>query len=481
MAINNGSISNQVREVENENYRLRNPNKKHEFNIGIYGAGELGGHTYLELQKINNHETYSKINNTYLFGRTEEKPLLWAESSIISEQDAEDIRTRTYGAEQLPDFLQSIDILIFTASKGDKHDLKDNTRRNIELIDEITPFLDKDYQGMLVIASNQTDTLCYEAARKSKMNPLRIVGVNGLDQRRYKAALKKHFSHLESGDITAYTVGFHHNSVMLTSKTTVNNVPLEELASQEEINMIDYLRKEMPRKAVEGLGTTTQDTVPAIKNLLLAIMDEEREETVSTLYLRNKAGIYTGFPVRFHNLQPMIKDENYDDTIARVNKGYSFEDTIKLNDWLSRIPPKEQRALEKAINLHIRRFLKKFDVWQEGRIELERAVYETRPLPATPVEVIEYKPEPKIKEVVKEVIVEKPIFLNKNPKKNNEKPWNLWEAMRRKLSPIIEALKPPEPTLEQYIAKHGGGPISDVCAEFQYLSQKVGPIPAIGK
>ncbi|MBL7057626.1 hypothetical protein ISS09_05080, partial [Candidatus Woesearchaeota archaeon] len=251
---------------------MKNPGKKYDYDIGIIGAGELGGNLYLELNKIKSYETSSRINLS-LFGRTEEKPIIWQEMS--GEQ-----QSKTYGYKQLPDFLDRMDVLIFTASKGNKHDLEQNTRKNLGLIRNLARRLD-DFHGLVVIASNQTDTLCYELAKRSKMNPLKIVGVNGLETERYRIALQKHFWY-EKPMIQAYTAGFHHDSVMLTSKTLINDLPLQELISEEDIARINYMRKDMARNAVQQIGTTTPITVSTIKNLVLAIIDEEREETVST-------------------------------------------------------------------------------------------------------------------------------------------------------------------------------------------------------
>lgn len=323
---------------------MKNPGKKYNYNIGIIGAGELGGHLYLELNKIAPHETNSEINLS-LFGRTEAKPIVWQEMS--GEQ-----QSKTYGYKQLPDFLDGMDVLIFTASKGNKYDLEQNTRQNIGLIRNLSKQL-TDYKGLVVIASNQTDTLCYELAKRSNMNPLKIVGVNGLETERYRIALQKHFWY-EKPIIQAYTAGFHHDSVMLTSKTLINDLPLQELVSEEDIARINYMRKDMARNAVQQIGTTTPITVSTIKNLVLAIIDEEREETVSTIRSYKKMGIYMGLPVTFQDLQPIV------------------------NDYLiRRISETEQKELEMACRRQIA-FMHRQGSWETGAIDLDRIVFEEK-------------------------------------------------------------------------------------------------------
>ncbi|MBC8495268.1 hypothetical protein H8D36_03885 [archaeon] len=323
---------------------MKNPGKKYDYDIGIIGAGELGGNLYLELNKIKSYETSSRINLS-LFGRTEEKPIIWQEMS--GEQ-----QSKTYGYKQLPDFLDRMDVLIFTASKGNKHDLEQNTRKNLGLIRNLARRLD-DFHGLVVIASNQTDTLCYELAKRSKMNPLKIVGVNGLETERYRIALQKHFWY-EKPRIQAYTAGFHHDSVMLTSKTLINDLPLQELISEEDIARINYMRKDMARNAVQQIGTTTPITVSTIKNLVLAIIDEEREETVSTIRSYKKMGIYMGLPVTFQDLQPIV------------------------NDYLIRkMSETEQEELEMACRRQIA-FMHRQGAWENGAIDLDRIVFEEK-------------------------------------------------------------------------------------------------------
>ena len=339
-------LADNVRELENENYRLKNPSKQYEYNIGIYGVGELGGNTYLELQKISNEDTFSKINNLHLFGRTEEKPLRWAESNLINKEYC--ARTRTHSYRELPDIIENIDILIFSASQGNRLDLKENTKENLKLIRNISPEL-RDYKGLVIMASNQTDTLCYELAQKTSINPLRIVGVNSLDKRRYEAALMQHFSELNAKDIKAYVLGFHHNSIIIPSKTTINGLPLEELVSENELRKIDYVRKELTVNAVKDLGTTTQVTAPAIKKLVLAAMNENIEQTVSTVYKHNDSWLYMGLPVKFKDLHAIADYER-----------------------LSRVP--EIKELEPVIEKHID-FMKKNGIWQKGSIEVN---YEER-------------------------------------------------------------------------------------------------------
>lgn len=323
---------------------MKNPGKKYDYDIGIIGAGELGGNLYLELNKIKSYETSSRINLS-LFGRTEEKPIIWQEMS--GEQ-----QSKTYGYKQLPDFLDRMDVLIFTASKGNKHDLEQNTRKNLGLIRNLARRLD-DFHGLVVIASNQTDTLCYELAKRSKMNPLKIVGVNGLETERYRIALQKHFWY-EKPRIQAYTAGFHHDSVMLTSKTLINDLPLQELISEEDIARINYMRKDMARNAVQQIGTTTPITVSTIKNLVLAIIDEEREETVSTIRSYKKMGLYMGLPVTFQDLQPIV------------------------NDYLIRkMSETEQEELEMACRRQIA-FMHRQGAWENGAIDLDRIVFEEK-------------------------------------------------------------------------------------------------------
>ncbi|MBL7057571.1 hypothetical protein ISS09_04795 [Candidatus Woesearchaeota archaeon] len=114
------------------------------------------------------------------------------------------------------------------------------------------------------------------------------------------------------------------------------------------------MRKDMARNAVQQIGTTTPITVSTIKNLVLAIIDEEREETVSTIRSYKKMGIYMGLPVTFQDLQPIV------------------------NDYLIRkISETEQKELEMACRRQIA-FMHRQGSWETGAIDLDRIVFEEK-------------------------------------------------------------------------------------------------------
>ncbi len=194
-------------------------------NLTIFGCGELGGKLYFEFQR--EQELFDRF---YLIGRDLEKPNSWV--SLAKQSFRKTYDTKIYTDARLEKVISESTVFVFTASKNDRFNLEQTTQSNLSIIRKVAPFFPKNYSGTIIIASNQTDTLCYEFAERSLVNPYRIIGFNGLDYRRARNDISIFVD--EEIEIKPCIIGPHHNSILLPEKSYVNNRTLDFLLDDYE-------------------------------------------------------------------------------------------------------------------------------------------------------------------------------------------------------------------------------------------------------
>jgi len=298
--------------------------KKNNFSIGIFGLGKIGSLAANEILNINLLNYGLHINNLVLFSRNLQKTM-----GLRNQLEDKSERNFPIIAAGTIDEILETDICVFAADSDANKEYMQHcaltktipqriimANNNHGLIKEIAPRF-RDYKGLIINATNQTDIISYFFAEYSKLNPLQIAGLNQTDVLRAKAVLLetiKQFSKdkISKEDLKIFTIGSHdENMIPVISGANYHGLGIDGLGYINFQKIIHEIRI----RAGEEMAfchDTSITTAQAIAEVVKAAITETQKVSMSCYTdfagldckeVKPKKPLFIGRPVYFKDLK----------------------------------------------------------------------------------------------------------------------------------------------------------------------------------
>jgi len=351
------------------------------YRIGIFGMGGLGNYSLTQFMRLKKSELHSRVSNIFLAtSRVDETkrfidddarvtatsemkkvpitplPIDWGLDDLVSDETLRTFTNETdivvLTAEDKAEYARLCDENKINPKKAPNREML--TKANIKWVKKIAPYFD-DYKGIVVVASNLTDSLVHAFASHSAINPNQVVGMNHVDTMRLRAWLDKDkewewFIQKLQGDgltqkyinlrdpskgnckLAAYAIGAHDNphAIIFLNNERVDN-QLTERTREKVAERLNARVKNWAKKLVDraGFERANDQSGRAVAETLASIMDGKVPICCSTFVdskIESERG-YIGLPAIF-DLDENRRPRPY--TIQAWNNTV-FEDAIFLD------------------------------------------------------------------------------------------------------------------------------------------------------
>ena len=286
--------------------------RRRSFTVSVIGTGKVGIATLHDLASsprmgMTDGVYDLGIGINHLFAVSQEQSRA---ERVASEIDSQ-IPVKSIGLDHLNQALSQTDIAIVCVDSAESQKYrqieKENHRSperkimglyNIELIQELASHF-TDYQGGVLVVTNQTDFLSYLFAASSGMNPSRIWGCNQIDTLRARDVIEQYaaseltatyagilLSIRKPLRTTALTMGLHDDGFVLpiTEASLYGNIPIEYLIPAAMSSVKKGVKKLADEETSESgkREINTKRTVMAIREILEGVTTELKAVTVSS-------------------------------------------------------------------------------------------------------------------------------------------------------------------------------------------------------
>ncbi len=312
-------------------------------NIGVMGTGNVGraitSHLYSQIDFIREYLD-TTINHLYIIGRDRNKYQSVAQQAVKSKDGLVfKTRIRPWDIKNLDQIVDRLDITIITADANPGHSTIESTLdlcpENIEKITKAYGPLFENNSGTKIVVTNLTDIITHSFIEQSNSRYLdqiqTWVGMNHIDTKRFRDYVAAHIigndligEGLEGNIVGGFAIGPHNNPYCLFNdlwtyrnkvlrrddrgpRLSVYFLTEDNMKRPEALRIGNEVRTEAGRHMV-SVGDTTNSTVPAIFEMVLAIIDEQSKVSASTFYKLNgeNRGIMIGLPVRFKDYKAIV-------------------------------------------------------------------------------------------------------------------------------------------------------------------------------
>lgn len=265
--------------------------------ISIIGSGNVGATT---AQLI----VQSGIADVVLFDIVEGLPQgkaldlseacpLWGSSS------------RLKGTNSFSDTTNS-DLIVITAGQARKPGMSrdDLLHTNADIVKRICTEISKTSpEAIIIVVTNPVDVMAQLAWKTTEFSCRRVIGMGGiLDEARLEAFLSWKLNSSPE-DIEAFVLGAHGDDMIpLVRLTTVKGIPVTDLLSKKDINVLIERTRKGGAEIVDLLGSGSAYYAPAasIFQMITSILLDEKRTLSCSAYLNGEYGIkdiYMGVPV----------------------------------------------------------------------------------------------------------------------------------------------------------------------------------------
>ncbi len=362
------NLQDTIEDVLKEDLREkgRQANKQVEYNIAVLGMGSVGRNTVFALNDIFPPKHSFWIENIYMASEQENLPTQWGRSVDTARgQDVHQANLRPKKYSHMEEFMEDVDISVITAASEeyrnyrswtDKNEIGFNrnimTVLNAPKIKDIAERFPEDYDGSVLVVTNEVGAMSSVFSQTSNVDPRRVVGLSQTDQNRLVSLIRKKYRELqnerknlkgmESTNLravveNAYVVGSHSDPWPVLENLQINDKvppPNLDLTPAELASDI-----QQHAKSLIGLEVgTVEETARAIYDTVTSIMSEE-EITASSLYESENGGAFVTQPVSFHNFYAVPKDDG--NWIKGLKAGHqekidqAISDQVKMLDLIS--------------------------------------------------------------------------------------------------------------------------------------------------
>ena len=163
----------------------------------------------------------------------------------------------------------------FNQEKGQSRlDLISKNKRIVE--DIVREVMVSGFDGIIIVATNPVDVMCYVVKSVSNLNNNRIIGTGTmLDTDRIKYLLSQKIK-VNSENIHAYVLGEHgDSSFAVWSKSYIGMVPIKDTVSDEDLDIIETEAKNLAYKIIKYKGYTNYGVAMCLHKLTKAILNDE--------------------------------------------------------------------------------------------------------------------------------------------------------------------------------------------------------------
>lgn len=304
--------------------------------IALIGAGNIGG---VLAQLIAQKELGDVVLFDIVEGVPQGKCLdIWEAAPLIGS----DIKLK--GANDYKD-IAGADVVIVTAGLARKPGMNrdDLLAKNLEIIKTVAVGIKENApNSFVIVVSNPLDAMVYAIKKITGFPKNRVVGMAGvLDSSRFRTFVAEALG-VSVQDVTALVLGGHGDDMVpLIRLCTVNGIPISELLSKEQIDVITQRTRMAGGEVVGLLKTGSAFFSPAVSALSMAesyLKDKKRVLAVAAL-LEGEYGVngyYVGVPVVIGNrgvekiIEVKLTDEEknlFNESVDHVKK---LIDSLKL-------------------------------------------------------------------------------------------------------------------------------------------------------
>jgi malate dehydrogenase len=201
--------------------------------ITVIGAGNVGATT---AQRLAEKDFCDVVVVDIIEGMPQGKALDLMQSGPLCGYDSKVIGTNGY------DETAGSDIIIVTAGLPRKPGMSrdDLLKVNARIVMEVTRMaIERSPEAIMIVVSNPLDAMTYVAHKHSRLPASKVMGMAGiLDSARFRAFIAMELE-VSVGDITAFVLGGHGDTMVPSTKyTTVAGIPVEDLIPKAKLDAI---------------------------------------------------------------------------------------------------------------------------------------------------------------------------------------------------------------------------------------------------
>ena len=149
--------------------------------------------------------------------------------------------------------------------------------KNKIILEDITKkIMQSGFDGIIIVATNPVDIMCYVVKNASNLSANRVIGTGTmLDTDRIKFLLSQKIK-VSTENIHAYVLGEHgDSSFAVWSKSSIGMVPIKETVSDEDLDIIETESKNLAYKIIKYKGYTNYGIAMCLHKLTKAILNDE--------------------------------------------------------------------------------------------------------------------------------------------------------------------------------------------------------------